>query len=84
MQDERHPGPLADEKASEDAPAGHPEPEAAEVESARVLANEARDVLRDDGLDDEEIRRLADTYVALDFGERVNDFIAWARERGTA
>ena len=75
------PGPLAPEKASDDAPAGHAEPNAAEVESARLLANEARETLHGDGRDDEEIRRLADEFIALDLGEDVDAFIAWARRR---
>jgi hypothetical protein len=75
------PGPLAPEKTSDDASQGHAEPDAAEVESARLLANDARATLTADGLDDEEIRRLADEYVALDLGEDVDDFVAWSRDR---
>ena len=78
--DHVHPGPLAPDKVSDDSPPGRPEPDAEEVESARLLANQARDRLRSDGFDDEAIRRLADAYVALDLGEDTDDFIAWARE----
>jgi hypothetical protein len=82
MSDEHvEPGPLAPEKISEDSAPGRPEPDAEEVESARLLANGARPTLEADGFDDEEIRRLADAYVALDLGEETDDFIAWARER---
>jgi hypothetical protein len=83
--DLEQPGPLAPEKISDDAAPGRPEPDADEIESARILANTARDRLHRDGSDDEEIRRLADAYVALDLGEDTEDFIAWAREhRGAA
>jgi hypothetical protein len=83
--DFEEPGPLAPEKLSDDSGPGRPEPDAEEVESARLLANTARDRLRSEGLDDEEIRRLADAYVALDLGEDTEDFIAWARDhRDTA
>jgi len=58
------------------------EPEAAEVESARLLANETRDRLRAEGLDDERIDRLADRFVADQPGRSREEFIAWAiRER---
>lgn len=64
------------------AEAGHPQPEAAEVESARLLENKARGRLRSLGFTDDRIRELADEYVALDLGEDVHTFLAWARERG--
>jgi hypothetical protein len=66
--------------APETSDAGHPQPEEAEVESARLLANEARDALTADGYDADEVRRLADEYVALDLGTTVEGFVAWARE----
>jgi hypothetical protein len=66
----------------------HPQPKAAEVESARLLANQAREELRRDGLNDREIDLLADEYIALDIsedvGEDVGEFIAWARKRGAS
>jgi hypothetical protein len=77
------PGPLAEDKIeSASPPPGQPrvQPDTMEVESARLLANTARDALRADGLDDEEIGRLADEYIALDLGEDERAFIAWARE----
>ena len=77
------PGPLEPEKHGDTADPGHPQPQAAEVESARVLSNEARDALRARGLTDRQIRRLADEYIALDRGEGLREFIAWAtREAG--
>jgi len=69
-------GPTAD-------PAGHAQPKAAEVESAHLLANDARDKLRDTGLNDEDILRLADEFIALDRGQDVSAFIAWAREHAS-
>ena len=75
------PGPLESEKHGETAEPGLPQPEAAEVESARLLENEARAELRAAGLTDEEIRRLADEYIALDRGEDLPAFIAWAKEQ---
>jgi hypothetical protein len=75
------PGPLEPEKHGETAEPGHPQPEAAEVESARLLENQARGELRRAGLTDREIRVLADEYIALDRGEDLEAFIAWARER---
>ena len=74
------PGPLEPEKRTGDAE-GQVQPEAAEVESARLLANDAGDRLRPRGLDDEQIRRLADEFIARDRGEAVDDFVAWAEQR---
>lgn len=48
------PGPLAGEKLSEHSEPGQPEPQAAEIESARLLANQAGPALRRDGLADED------------------------------
>jgi hypothetical protein len=45
---------------------------------ARLLANQARDELRGAGLTDRQIQQLADDYIALDRGEDLQDFIAWA------
>jgi hypothetical protein len=75
------PGPRAEEKVGETSEPGHPQPAAAEVESARLLANQARDALEARGLQEDEIRALAE-YVALDLGEDLDEFIAWATTRG--
>jgi hypothetical protein len=79
-QDEIRPGPHVEEKIGPSDRAGRPQPDAPEVESARLLANDARDALRVRGFDDEEVRRLADEYVALDLGEDTDAFILWAVE----
>ena len=76
------PGPRAQEKLGETSEPGHPQPEAAEVESARLLANQARDALEARGLQEDEIRALADEYVALDLGEDLDEFMDWAMTRG--
>jgi hypothetical protein len=78
---ETEPGPLADEKLDPSSDPATRQPQPAEVESARLLANQARDVLRSRGLDDEEITRLADEYIALDIGETADGFIHWASKR---
>jgi hypothetical protein len=75
------PGPLEPEKHGETSEPGNPQPEAAEVESARVLANEAREALHQAGIPDEQIRRLADEFIALDRGEGLPEFIEWAKGR---
>lgn len=82
--DERHhaPGPLRDEKRGQTAEPSRPQPEAAEVESARLLADDARPRLRDEGFDDDRIRELADQYIAEDRGTGTAEFIEWARDRG--
>ncbi len=78
METDQPPGPLEEDKSGETFEPGTPQPEAAEVESARLLANQARERLASRGLSDEEIQRLADEYIALDRGEDLEDFIRWA------
>lgn len=77
-------GPLAGEKSSDQSPPGERQPEAAEVESARMLANQARERLQSAGLDDPTIERLADRYIAEDRGEDLEAFIDWALESAGA
>ncbi len=75
------PRPTKPKKVGPSSDPSHPQPEAAEVESARLLANDARAELRSAGLSDREIDLLADEYIALDVGEDLGEFIAWARKR---
>jgi hypothetical protein len=75
------PGPLEDVKRADDEPEGEVQPEAAEVESARLLGNAARGRLVSAGLSDQDIERLADEFIARDRGEDVETFVAWACER---
>lgn len=77
-------GGLADEKTGASADADHRQPEAAEVESARQLENAAATQLGETSLSREDLRRLADEYVALDLGEDVDEFLAWAKRRHSA
>ncbi|MGH8997880.1 MAG: hypothetical protein ACRDY7_00635 [Acidimicrobiia bacterium] len=79
--DEFAPGPLEDEKRADDPALGRVEPQEAEVESARLLANDARSQLSGEGLSEEEIRQLADEFVARDRGDEVGSFVTWVRER---
>ena len=51
------------------------------MESARLLANQARETLRDEGLSDTEIRQLADQFVAEDRGNDLASFLEWATRR---
>jgi hypothetical protein len=72
------------DKAGESADPGHPQPEAAEVESARMLANAAIEMLGargEHGVDEEHLRRLADEFVASGGQGDVGTFIAWMRAR---
>jgi hypothetical protein len=82
MGTDQPPGPLEEEKSGETSEPGTPQPEAAEVESARLLGNKARGRLQSSGLNDEQIRKLADEYIAQDRGEDLEAFIRWAEGRG--
>jgi hypothetical protein len=72
------PGRLAGAKRGKTSDPGYPQPQAAEVESARLLANDARPALHTAGLSDEDIDRLADDFIAEDRGEATERFIDWA------
>jgi hypothetical protein len=85
MESHQQPRPKKPDKLGPTFDPAHPQPKTAEVESARLLANEAREELRRDGLSDRDIDLLADEYIALDIsevvGEDVDEFIEWARGR---
>ena len=72
------PGRLADRKSECADAEGFRTPVGDEVESAHLLANEARERLHRLGLDDCEILRYADDFVAADRGQDLDDFISWA------
>jgi hypothetical protein len=74
-------GQLAEEKRGESSDQRHPQPDAAEVESARQLENAAAEGLGAAGVSRDEIRRLADEYIALDLGEDTDEFVEWAQRR---
>jgi hypothetical protein len=76
------PGPLREEKEGQTADPGTPQPEAAEVESARLLAADSRDQLRAEGFSEDRIRELADQYIAEDRGTGTSEFVDWARRQG--
>jgi hypothetical protein len=61
-----------------DAP-DEPQPKDSEVESARLLANDAAPLLETDGLDRDEVRRLADAYIAAGNEGGAERFVRWAR-----
>jgi hypothetical protein len=61
-----------------------PAPVAAEVESARLLANEARPILGAEGFGDQRIDELADAFIGKDLGEDLDGFLRWARLQGPA
>jgi hypothetical protein len=63
-------------------PDSAPEPTASEVESARLLANQARPVLGAEGFDDQRIDELASAFIAKDVGESLEEFLRWARVEG--
>jgi hypothetical protein len=50
-----------------------------EVESARLLANEARPRLARQGLDDDDIEELADEFIAGNQGG-IEVFLGWLRD----
>jgi hypothetical protein len=82
VNEEHAPGPLRQEKRGQTSEPGRPQPEAAEVESARLLADDARPELRGAGFSDERIRQLADQYIAEDRGTGTAEFVDWARRHG--
>ena len=63
-------------------PDSSPEPEASEVESARLLANQARPELGAEGFSDQRIDELASEFIAQDIGEGLEEFLRWARAEG--
>jgi len=50
-------------------------------EGARVLADQARERLKDEGFTDRQIREWAETYVAAEGSGDVDTFIAWIAEQ---
>lgn len=73
------PKPHEPRKRGPSSEQGDTQPKATEVESARLLTNDAKDQLRRAGLDDNEIRRLADEFIARHLGEGTPEFVAWAQ-----
>lgn len=65
-------------------PDSAPEPVAPEVESARLLANQARPRLGAEGFSDQRIDELASAFIAKNIGETVEELVRWARLEGQA
>jgi hypothetical protein len=72
------------DKQESASPDSAPEPVAAEVESARLLANQARSTLGAEGFSNERIDELASAFIAKNIGESVEEFVAWSRMEGQA
>jgi hypothetical protein len=58
------------------------EPEVSEVESARLLADQARPELGAEGYSDQRIDELASEFIASDIGEGMEEFLRWAHAQG--
>jgi hypothetical protein len=56
------------------------QPDAMQVEPARLLANQARPSLHEQGFDDEQIRAWATTFTARFGSGDVDRFLAWIDE----
>jgi hypothetical protein len=63
-------------------PPEDPQPRGMEVESARLLANEARDELGAAGYSDTRIDELADAFIADNVGQGIEEFVRWASLQG--
>jgi hypothetical protein len=59
----------------------HPQPEGVEVESARLLEMQALERPEVRGFDRDDLRALADEFIALDLGEDLEAFLRWVQER---
>ena len=56
-------------------------PDIAQIEGARLLANEAREFLTGCGFSDTQIIHWAETYIARVGSGDVESFVAWIHER---
>jgi hypothetical protein len=75
------PGPLAGDKSGATAEPGHPQPAGAEVESARLLEADAAGRMGEEEIPRDELRRLADEFIALDLGTGTDEFVEWVRHQ---
>ena len=64
------------------SPGEIPAPAGAEVESARLLAYQARPELGAEGFSDQRIDELASEFIASDIGEGLEQFLRWSRAEG--
>jgi hypothetical protein len=58
-----------------------PEPRIEDVEPIHLLANEARELLKDDGFTDEQILEWAEAYFAEHSEGDARDLVVWIRNR---
>jgi hypothetical protein len=58
-----------------------PEPRIEDVEPIHLLANEARELLKDDGFTDEQILEWAEAYFADHSEGDARDLVVWIRNR---
>jgi hypothetical protein len=72
--------PDLDPARPEDEGVPDEQPDAMQVEPARLLANEARPTLHEQGFDDEQIRAWATTFTARFGSGDVDRFLAWIDE----
>ena len=74
---------MSDLTPEEPHEAGVPEKtaDAAHEEGARILADEARERLKEKGFTDKQIREWAETYVAAVGSGDVDSFLAWIAEQ---
>jgi hypothetical protein len=59
-------------------------PELAQIEGARLLANEASDLLREEGFSDQQILEWAETYISLEGSGDLESFLIWIRDKEQA
>ena len=74
---------MSDLRPEEPHEAGVPEKVAdqSHEEGARILADEARERLKERGFTDEQIREWAETYIAEEGSGDVDSFIAWIADK---
>jgi len=72
--------PQDETKAGATDDPGRPQPRDTEVESARLLGNDAAPLLETEGLDREEVRRLADEFIAAGNEGDTQEFVRWVRD----
>jgi hypothetical protein len=56
-------------------------PDLPQIEGARLLGNDARERLHDDGFDDTQIDEWAETFIAEVGSGTVDQFVAWINRR---
>jgi len=77
---------MAEPEPASPADVGVPEetPDLPQIEGARLLGNDARERLRADGFDDQQIDEWAETFIAEVSSGTVDQFVAWISQRERA